>query len=177
MAAKRFFSLTFATLVLAFSLAAAQSPATTEPVGHLNPGFVAPPMIPPQAADRLAKHLGLDAGKAAQVKKIQGELGTDLERTKIALERKMLDFRELMLAANLDMEKIKKNCEERGRLVADMQYRMVVSDNEVKKFLTADQWTQYMQIRIQMMNRPAGKVDMPKTSDSKAPEGRKPAGG
>lgn len=151
----------------------AQNPgaATAEPVGHLNPGFVAPPTIPPQMADRLAKHLGLDAAKTGQVKKIQSDLSLDLEKMKIGIERKMLDFRELLLGQNLDMDKIRRNCEERGRLMADMQVRMVVADSEVKKLLTTEQWTQYMQFRIMMMNRSA-RPDAPKAGDGRTADAK-----
>ncbi|MBN8217696.1 MAG: hypothetical protein J0L75_13720 [Spirochaetes bacterium] len=106
----------------------------------------------PNPGERIAERLKLDAPKKSQMVKIYEQMVLDLSKLRIQMERKQLDLKELLLSGNLEMDKIRKNCDERGKIMADMQYLAFIADSDVKKILTPEQWIQYIQVKTAMMH-------------------------
>jgi hypothetical protein len=127
-----------AVLVLVLS-ASAQGPQKGGPAGG------PPPMVSP--AERVSQALKLDAAKTESLKKVFDAAMKDRERFRIALERKQLDLREATLSGVYEMDKIRKICEEKAKLMADMQVQGFATDLEVKKLLSLDQWNQYLKMK------------------------------
>ena len=137
-----------ACLFFSASLALAQVPEAT-PIGLRSRDLAIPP---PNPSERIAERLKLDAAKTQQLQKIYQQLGVDMAKLRIQMERKQLDLKELLLSGNLELDKLRKNCDERGKVMADMQFLAFIADSDVKKLLTPDQWTQYIQLKSAMMD-------------------------
>lgn len=138
--------------LLSLLLFAALAQAQTSPEGVRSRDLGITGQGLPNPGERIAERLKLDAPKTSQMVKIYEQMVLDLSKLRIQMERKQLDLKELLLSGNLEMDKIRRNCDERGKVMADMQYLAFIADNDVKKILTPDQWVQYVQVKTAMMH-------------------------
>lgn len=155
-----------AALVLAVS-AFAQLPPKAGPAGG------PPPMVSP--AERISQALKLDAAKTESLKKVFDAAMKDRARFRIALERKQLDLREATLTGVYEMDKIRKICEEKAKLMADMQVQEFATDLEVKKLLTPDQWNQYLQMKQMHKMNKMDKMRQHGMREGRGPQGMPPS--
>jgi Spy/CpxP family protein refolding chaperone len=97
---------------------------------------------------RVFDRLGVDSAKKEKIISLMAQSRNDIAKVSIQMDRKKLDLKEMMLNGNVDMAKIKQNCDERGKIWAELQYLNFAMDNEIKKNLTTEQWNQYIQMKI-----------------------------
>ena len=114
-----------------------------------------PPPPPPHGmADMMIERRGVtEAAKKEAIKKLATEFEMDMERSRALDEKNLADLKLLVLDKNFDLPALRKNCDDRARLMADRQYRSFVFDGEIKKQLTAEQWSQYIRPRLAMLDR------------------------
>ncbi len=98
--------------------------------------------------EKMLTRLGVDNSKKEKIIAIVNQSKNDLAKVSIQMDRKKLDLKEMMLNGNVDLAKMRQNCDERGKIWADMQFLSFTMDNEIKKNLTPEQWNQYIQLKI-----------------------------
>ena len=103
--------------------------------------------------ERLIAKLELNEATEKSVKAILSEFHKKRYLLKLDSEEYKIALKKMIVKDQLNMDKIRVNCNKRGDLWAQMQILKFEKDVEIKKLLTKEQWDRYLMHRIKTMSK------------------------
>ncbi len=88
-------------------------------------------------------YAGIDKARKAKLEKLKKVEFIKGSKLKIEMQRLELDLKEMLLGGT-DLKKIRKNCEQRGKLWAEIQYLQFETDAKIRKILTEKEWDRFI---------------------------------